>query len=187
MINILSSVVLIPPPYNFSVGAVGLINIPGLSTSLILCSPNGKVLPEFGLTTACTVGQGLGAIIGGICIDKWAEYRARRNGGVFKPETRLTVILIPSAIVFIGVVLFGFACERQMSWPVIFVAYGFVSVGLTSIPSIGMTYVCDSYFPVAAESLEMVNGIKNVVAFGFVKAAIPWVQDQGYEKVRGRY
>ncbi|KAI1445499.1 MFS general substrate transporter [Annulohypoxylon stygium] len=161
MVNTVSSSVLIPPPYNFSVGAVGLINIPGM------------------------IGQAIGAIIGGVCIDKWSEYCAKRNNGVFVPETRLFLFFIPTIIVFVGIVLFGFSVEQQMSWPVIFVAYGLMSVGLTGSASITMTYVCDCYFPVSAECLEMINGIKNVVAFGLIHGVVPWVTNMGYAKAFG--
>ncbi|KAI1212099.1 MFS general substrate transporter [Annulohypoxylon truncatum] len=161
MVNTVSSTILIPPPYNFSIGAVGLINIPGM------------------------IGQGIGAFIGGLCIDKGAAYCARRNNGVFVPETRLFLFLIPTIVVFTGIVLFGFSVEQQMSWPVIFTAYGLMSVGLTGSASITMTYVCDCYFPVSAECLEMINGIKNIVAFGLVHGVVPWVDNMGYAKAFG--
>ncbi|KAH8691667.1 major facilitator superfamily domain-containing protein [Talaromyces proteolyticus] len=179
MINVLSSVLLIPPPYNFSIGAVGLLNIPGLSTYL-----HSKSKPRCILTLRI-VGQAIGAVIGGVCMDKWSAYRARRSGGLFTPESRLSLIFIPSAVVFAGIVLFGFAAQQQMHWAVIFVAYGFISLGLTSSVSMSMTYVIDTYFPVAAECLEVINGLKNVVAFGFIHATIPWSSAQGYAKMFG--
>lgn len=58
-------------------------------------------------------------------------------------------------------------------------------MGLTAVANIGMTYVMDSYFAVAAECLLLINGLKNVVAFGFVYAAVPWVQGQGYARCFG--
>lgn len=70
-----------------------------------------------------------------------------------------------------------------MHWAVIFTAYGLMSVGLTGSASITMTYVCDCYFPVSAECLEMINGIKNIVAFGLVHGVVPWVDNMGYTKV----
>ncbi|KAI1452306.1 MFS general substrate transporter [Annulohypoxylon moriforme] len=161
MVNAVSSTILIPPPYNFSIGAVGLINIPGM------------------------IGQSFGAIVGGVCIDRWAAYCAKRNNGVFVPETRLFLFIVPTIIVFVGIVLFGFSVEQQMRWPVIFTAYGLMSVGLTGSASITMTYVCDCYFPVSAECLEMINGIKNIVAFGLVHGVVPWVDNMGYSKAFG--
>jgi hypothetical protein len=43
-----------------------------------------------------------------------------------------------------------------------------------------MTYVSDCYFPVAPDALLMVNGLKNVVAFGFLYGVVPWVTEVGY-------
>ena len=62
-----------------------------------------------------------------------------------------------------------------------------VSVGLTAIASIAMTYVVESYYVVSQECLELVNGLKNVVAFGFVYATVPWTANQGYAKVSARF
>jgi hypothetical protein len=93
------------------------------------------------------------------------------------------MIIVPVAITVTGIILFGFAVQNQMHWAVIFTAYGMTSVALTASPGIAMTYVSDNYFPVAAECLEMINGIKNVVAFGFIEATVPWVQEQGFVKV----
>jgi hypothetical protein len=79
--------------------------------------------------------------------------------------------------------MFGFGVEKQMSWPVLFVAYGFINTGITGVASIGMTYVMDAYFPVAADALLVVNGFKNVIAFGFTYGVVPWVTKSGYASV----
>lgn len=79
--------------------------------------------------------------------------------------------------------MFGFGAQHQLHWVVMFVGYGCISVGLTGVASIGMTYVLDSYYPVAAEALLLVNGLKNVVAFGFLHGVIPWCTKSGYQEV----
>jgi len=43
-----------------------------------------------------------------------------------------------------------------------------------------MTYVSDCYYPVAPDALLLVNGLKNIVAFGFLYGVVPWVMDVGY-------
>lgn len=43
-----------------------------------------------------------------------------------------------------------------------------------------MTYVSDCYLPVNADALELVNGLKNIVAFGFLYGVVPWVTKAGY-------
>ena len=79
--------------------------------------------------------------------------------------------------------MIGFAYEQKLHWAVIYVGFGFLSVALTGTANIGMTYVMDSCFAIAPECLLLVNGLKNVVAFGFAYGAIPWSESQGYARV----
>lgn len=72
-----------------------------------------------------------------------------------------------------------------MHWAVGYVGYGLVAIGLSATANIAMVYVMDSYYPVAAEALLLVNGFKNVVAFGFLHGIVPWVGESGYEKAFG--
>jgi hypothetical protein len=39
-----------------------------------------------------------------------------------------------------------------------------------------MAYVSDCALPVNADALLLVNGLKNIVAFGFLYAVVPWVR-----------
>lgn len=43
-----------------------------------------------------------------------------------------------------------------------------------------MTYVSDCYYAVAPDALLVVNGLKNMVCFGFLYGIVPWVTDVGY-------
>ena len=129
------------------------------------------------------VGNLFGAFTGGYLTDVYCKWCARRNDGVFRPETRLHLLFIPTICVPIGLLLFGFGAQNRLSWVYIYVGYGFVNVGLTGVANIGMTYVMDSYFPVAAEALLLVNGLKNVVAFGFTFGITPWIAASGCKNV----
>jgi hypothetical protein len=170
------------PPYNFSPGINGLINIPAFSQF-----PNHFVLLSFDLkctnSFSCTVGNLVGAFTGGYLTDVFARFSARRNSGRFLPESRLVLLIVPALTVPVGLLMFGFGSERKLHWAVIFVGYGFINV-VNGAASIAMTYVMDSYFEVAAECLLMINGMKNVVAFGFTYGFIPWTVSAGYETVR---
>jgi len=66
-----------------------------------------------------------------------------------------------------------------------------VSFGLTSIPSITITYrsleeriylivVLDAYLPVGYEAVLLTNALKQIFAFGFSYGVIPWVTLDGY-------
>lgn len=45
--------------------------------------------------------------------------------------------------------------------------------------------VIDSYYPVAFEALLLVNGLKNMFAFGFSYGVVPWITRSGYEAAFG--
>jgi len=114
--------------------------------------------------------------------DVYAKYAARRNSGRFSPESRLVLLIIPALIGPAGLLMFGFGAQRQLHWLILFVGYGFINI-VPAAATIAMTYVMDSYFEVAAECLLMVNGMKNVAAFGFTYGFIPWTTSVGYETV----
>ena len=80
--------------------------------------------------------------------------------------------------------MFGFGAQEHLHWIVGYMGYAFIGFGITSIPNIGMTYILDTYGPVANEALLIVNGLKNVFAFGFSYGVAPWATKDGYEKVR---
>ena len=69
------------PPYNFSPGINGLINIPG------------------------TIGVVAGSFCGGALTDRFAEWMARRNNGIYEPETRLITLVIPFFIIPFGLLM----------------------------------------------------------------------------------
>lgn len=43
----------------------------------------------------------------------------------------------------------------------------------------------DSYYLVAFEALLLINGLKNMFAFGFQYGVIPWIIKSGYEAAFG--
>jgi hypothetical protein len=77
------------PPYNFKPGINGLINIPG------------------------AIGVLAGSFCGGALTDKIAEWVARRNGGVYEPETRLLTLVVPFFVVPIGLLMYPVPIARQ--------------------------------------------------------------------------
>ena len=118
-INILNSFVLQAPPYSWSPAVNGLINIPGL------------------------LGNICGALVGGPLVDWYSDYRARKNGGVFQPESRLMLLLFPGVMVPAGCLAFGYGVQETLHWTSLFFGYGMVATGLTTIPCITMTYISD--------------------------------------------
>ena len=118
-INILNSFVLQAPPYSWSPAVNGLINIPGL------------------------LGNICGALVGGPLVDWYSDWRARKNNGVFQPESRLTLLIFPAVMVPAGCLAFGYGVQETLHWTSLFFGYGMVATGLTTIPCITMTYISD--------------------------------------------
>ncbi|QIW99570.1 hypothetical protein AMS68_005088 [Peltaster fructicola] len=154
-VNILNSFILQAPPYKWSPSINGLINIAGI------------------------IGNLIGAFAGGWCVDRYSDWRSKKNGGVFQPESRLHMMWIPTIIVMAGCLTWGYAQAESLSWVALFFSFGMIAFGLTYVPVTTMTYVSDSYLPVNADALMLVNGLKNIVAFGFLYGIVPWVTTAG--------
>jgi len=71
------------PPYNMSPGINNLINLPSF------------------------IGSVVGAYVGGAFSDWLAERSARRNNGIFEPESRLTALIPSFFIVPIGLLMYS--------------------------------------------------------------------------------
>ena len=70
------------PPYLMNIGVSGLYNVPAI------------------------IGILIGAYVGGALTDFVAERLARRNNGVFEPESRLVPLIIPFFLEPIGLVMY---------------------------------------------------------------------------------
>jgi MFS family permease len=133
-VNILNPFVLQAPPYSWSPMINGLINIPGF------------------------IGNVVGSYAGGWLVDIFCDWRTRRNKGVYEPENRLYLCVLPLLITGAGCILFGHGVESTLHWTSLFFGYGMVSVALTAIPTITMAYVSDCVLPVNSDALMLVNG-----------------------------
>ena len=91
-INVLNPFVLQAPPYSWKPDINGLINIAGL------------------------VGNLIGAWLGGWVVDKYSDWRSKKNNGVFQPETRLHLLIIPASIVPAGCLAFGYGVGKDLNW-----------------------------------------------------------------------
>ena len=54
---------------------------------------------------------------------------------------------------------------------------------LCAVSNIAMTYVVDSYRPLASETMTILTAVKNTVAFGISFAVFPWIGVQNFYQV----
>lgn len=126
-----------------------------------------------------SVGNLVGAYMGGNLTDIVVRWHAKRHSGIFSPEARLMVLVIPAILISVGCLMIGYAAQNQFHWSIIYVGYFFVNM-CNITPTIAMSYVMDSYQEVAPEALVVMNALKNVIGFGFLFSFVPWTNSQGY-------
>jgi hypothetical protein len=56
---------------------------------------------------------------------------------------------------------------------------------MVHFPPFNTNSVIDSYYPVAFEALLLVNGLKNIFAFGFSYGVVPWITRSGFQGAFG--
>jgi hypothetical protein len=75
------------PPYNMSPGIQSLILLPLM------------------------VGGIIGSLVGGYGTDIYCKYKASKNNGIFEPENRLVMIILPALFTTAGVFMYGFLAK----------------------------------------------------------------------------
>jgi len=140
-ISVLSVTAFTSPPYNLHPAQIGLTNLPLLAVALI------------------------GSPISGWMADAVAKSMAKRNGGVFEPEFRLTLMLVATPLATAGFLGFGMSVGNgaPIVWPIVFMAIHSLSVPFASQAS--LTYVIDCHPKDANQAFVTINFMKAVFTF----------------------
>ncbi|KAL9939226.1 hypothetical protein V8E36_002039 [Tilletia maclaganii] len=117
------------------------------------------------LFLASIVGAVPGKLLGGWVADITVTTLERRSRhGRREPELRLPALVLPTASVFIGAILFGDGLEKGQSWVEPTIGAG-VYFGLASVQGVVQTYLVECDLPQAGSTITLSNLIKN--AWGF--------------------
>ncbi|KAF2853432.1 MFS general substrate transporter [Plenodomus tracheiphilus IPT5] len=143
------------PPYNFTASQIGLMG-----------------LPPF-------IGTVIGTVLSAPFADRIIIYFARRNKGIYEPEMRLWLLLVFAPLFPAGLILFGYALGKGMSWPVVALGQALMSCAMAPIASVALSYLADAYTDIIADSVVGVTFMRNVLATTFVFATTPWVERVG--------
>ncbi|KAI1612640.1 major facilitator superfamily domain-containing protein [Exophiala viscosa] len=151
------ALVLAAEPYNMSTDAIGLMFL----------------APFIGCTIGC--------LFAGVAANKFAVWMSRRKGGIFEPEYRLWMAVVPFVLHPAGCILFGVGAKQGVSWVGIAFGLAFI-VGTFPIGSaIAINYIIDSYKEVSGDGLVTMICIRNTMGFGFGFAVTPWITADGVQ------
>ncbi|KAL2064573.1 hypothetical protein VTL71DRAFT_3710 [Oculimacula yallundae] len=149
------SVVFSAPPYAFNTAQIGMMG-----------------LGPF-------VGNAFGSVYGGPMAD-WAVMRlARRNGGLYEPEFRLYLLIIPAMTMAGGIIMFGVTADRGMHWIYPSIGAAFFAFGLGANGDITFTFVLDTYKELTAEAFVGIAFIRNAISIAIPFSMVPWLKKMG--------
>ncbi|KAK5651848.1 hypothetical protein OQA88_11617 [Cercophora sp. LCS_1] len=112
--------------------------------------------------------------------DRLAAYLTRKNNGIREAEMRLGVMLPVMLLAPAGLILFGFAAEKNLHW----ISY-FIGVAMNQFCSyffftFTLAYAIDSYTANISEMLIAMNLGKQAISFGMGLDLLDWVLQHGY-------
>lgn len=143
------------PPYNFSAGAQGLMFI------------------------ALLIGNSLGTLAGGYGADLLVLFMARRNNGISEPEHRLWAYAPVPFLAAGGFFMYGLGAAYGLHWIVPCIGLGLIGFAFNIMIPVAATYAFDCYPESFAESVQMMNFLRNTVG-GILSFAIrPWINQSG--------
>ncbi|KAL8634391.1 MAG: hypothetical protein Q9228_008014 [Teloschistes exilis] len=127
----------------------------------------------------------LAEVIGHYLHDTLAHLYIRRHQGRLEPEARLTVVYLALPFLLTGLVVLGFALERQWHYMVTAVAWGMYVFG-TMVVSVGVSaYQLDAYPSESGEVGAWINFSRTAGGFIVAYFQVRWVAKVGAEACFG--
>ena len=112
--------------------------------------------------------------------DLLAARLTRKNNGIREAEMRLGVMLPVLLIAPAGLVVFGFAAERNLHWVAYFAGVIMDQFGAYFYFTFTLAYAIDSYNANISEMLIAMNLGKQAISFGMGVDLLNWVLQYGY-------
>ncbi|OAA63486.1 cycloheximide resistance protein [Niveomyces insectorum RCEF 264] len=101
-----------------------------------------------------SLGFGVGSLIGivfcGAVSDRQSAHLAKKHGGERKPEYRLPLMIMSSALIPVGLFWYGWSAEAKVHWMVPIIGTGFLGCGVIVTYMASTLYLIDAYTVYAA-------------------------------------
>jgi hypothetical protein len=123
---------------------------------------------------------------------------AKRNGGIYEPEMRLSLFGLPGILMPVGVYMYGLTtaevrknrilspssdantkCLQGMPWIIPAIGSGFVGFGIGGVGDIALTILQDAYTEILPDALIGVAFVRNIMAMILVFVIQPWFDGMG--------
>lgn len=143
-------------PYNFTASMVGLTNV------------------------GAFVGSIFGMYYGGPLADKFIIHMSRKNKGVFEPEMRLWMMIVPTIINAGGLLAYGLPSyyKAHWAWSVV-LGQGGIGFAMAATGAITIAYSVDCYTKAATDCLVLMLFIRNMIGFVFTYVFQYWLDACG--------
>jgi MFS family permease len=152
--SVVNGVIFFKPPYNFTVGEVGLT---GLSPFILTI---------------------IGEMVAGPSNDWICLKLTKWNHGVYEPEFRLVLMAVVVILGTAGFYGFGATVHYATHWTGPVLTYGFANMSLAFASTCVFGYVLDSYPKQAEEAFVAINA-RNFLTFGLTYFVNAWLAKDG--------
>ncbi|KIH89346.1 cycloheximide resistance protein [Sporothrix brasiliensis 5110] len=141
-------------PYNFSVSQTGLISLSPFVFTL------------------------LGEAISGPLNDRITVWLARKNGGIYEPEFRLPLVVMPLVIGAVGFYGFGITIHYQTHWSGPVLCFGLANMAVACLNASVFPYILDAHNELSEEAFVAINA-RNFLTFGLTYFVNNWLRHSG--------
>ncbi|KAJ1552697.1 hypothetical protein HK405_010341, partial [Cladochytrium tenue] len=125
------------------------------------------------------IGSMIGTIIAGVLVDRiFIRLTNTRGAGVSSPEYRIPLLLPGSALIPIGLILYGWATEKHLHWVLPNLGILIFSAGMNINFQVITIYIVDAYQLYSASALAATSFLRSVAGFGF-----PLFAESMYDKL----
>ncbi|KAL5087099.1 hypothetical protein Trisim1_008479 [Trichoderma cf. simile WF8] len=119
------------------------------------------------------VGVGIGCAIGVVTFAKLSDRLLKAEGGSYRPERRLIMMMFVSPMFPIGLFIYGWTTEYKVHWIAPIIGTAICGPGAVIINSSSQTYIIDIFGPQgAASALAAVTLLRNLTG-AFLPLAAP--------------
>lgn len=127
----------------------------------------------------------LGEIAGHWLYDTIANLNARRNNGRVEPESRLYAIWVAMPFMVAGLILMGFAMQRQYHYMLTALGWGLYVFGVMMVTVSINSYALDAYPEASGEVAAWINFGRCTGGFIVSYFMVEWAQKQGTVRQMG--